>query len=162
MEAHKVKEEKYLVILSLCLDSVDGQWLKDWKEEYKNNWKYLSKAFIAHFQHPNAMVIWQDQIHSLKMDNTIGVQRYTDQFVKLARRIRWDLDGEVAIYQYKKGLPNWLIDSLTASKAAMVNQPGVSQLSIIALKIEANRRVKVVEKTPYSSPRQKGNIHKKW
>jgi hypothetical protein len=78
MEAHEVEMEKYSVMLNLCLDPVDGQWLRDWKEENGNEWKYLSKAFIAHFQHPNAMVIWQDQIHSLKMDNNIGVQRYTD------------------------------------------------------------------------------------
>ena len=73
MEAHEVEEEKYSVMLNLCLDSVDGQWLRDWKEQNGNNWTHLSRAFIAHFQHPNAMVIWQDQIHSLKMDNTIGV-----------------------------------------------------------------------------------------
>jgi len=52
------------------------------------------------------MVVWQSKIRVLRMDNS-GVQRSSDQFIRLALRLGWNLDGELAIYHYKDGLPRW-------------------------------------------------------
>jgi hypothetical protein len=49
------------------------------------------------------MMVWQNQIRSLRVDKT-EVQRYTDQFIGLANRFSWSLKSEVVIYQYKMEL----------------------------------------------------------
>ena len=102
-------------------------------------------AFIGHFQNPNAAIIWQDKIHQLHVDNT-GVQRYTDQFVRLAHRLKWELNSSTAIYQYKRGLSDWILEGITATEAAALtttgNKPDVKILGKMALSIEANRRKK--------------------
>ena len=150
-EAHEIEEDRYDVLLALCLDPVDQQWLTNWKNDNsRGTWNELKDGFIAHFQHPNAMVLWQDEILSLKMEQMGSVQRYTDQFLRLVKKLGWDLNSEIAIYQYKRGLPNWLIESLTASEAACEDNPGVERLSKMALKIEANRRHS--KSQPLSSP----------
>ncbi|MGH2638703.1 MAG: hypothetical protein ACRDF4_05395 [Rhabdochlamydiaceae bacterium] len=51
------------------------------------------------------------------MDNS-GVQRYSDQFIRLANRLGWNLEGELAIYHYKSGLPRWLAEQLTTAEVA--------------------------------------------
>jgi hypothetical protein len=104
MRAHEIPVERYSKLLVLCLDSVDSQWIKNVVQS-EWTWDRVNREFTSHFQHPNAIAIWQEKIRNLKMDNT-GVQRYTDQFIRLAQRLRWDLNGEVAIYQYKQGLPD--------------------------------------------------------
>ena len=96
MAAHEILQGKFANLLMLCLDSVDSQWLKNidisaW------SWSKLEKEFVAHFQHPNAVAVWQEKIRKLRMDST-GVQRYTDQFIRLAQKLHWQLKGEVAIY----------------------------------------------------------------
>jgi hypothetical protein len=145
MDAHEIPVEKYTKLLALCLDSVDGQWFQEWSREHDGvmTWKEISEAFIQHFQHPNAAILWQEKIRNLRMDNT-GVQRYTDQFIRLASRLGWDLDGDVAIYQYKSGLATWILNALTAAEAAAISSsmksPGVSKLGTMALKIKANHR----------------------
>jgi hypothetical protein len=121
------------------------KWLESWIEtqEYDIIWSDLELAFIGYFQNPNAIVTWQDQIRSLRIDNS-GVQRYTDQFVRLANRLRWSLDGEIVIYKYKRGLSTWMLDSLISAEAAAivtgVGMPDVIVLGQMALRIEANRR----------------------
>ena len=142
MVAHEILQGKYANLLMLCLDSVDSQWLKNidistW------SWSKLEKEFVAHFQHPNAVTFWQEKICKLRMDST-GVQRYTNQFIRLAQKLHWQLKGEVAIYQYKEGLPEWLADRVTTAEASyLVNGEealGVEELGQIALSIEANSR----------------------
>lgn len=82
MAAHEIDEDRNATLLALCLDSVDNQWLENWQKSNPTaTWRKLTKEFVSHFQHPNAMVIWQDQIYSLKMDKSGSVQRYTDQFI---------------------------------------------------------------------------------
>jgi hypothetical protein len=77
-----------------------------------------------------------------------GIQRYTDEFVGLANKLRWGLDNDVTIYQYKLGLPVWMMESLTAAEAAAImtgrEPPGVNALNQMALRIEVNHREKRV------------------
>ena len=108
-------------------------------------WSELSEAFITHFRHPNARIVWLDKIKTLKMDSH-GVQRYTDQFIRLAKHLGWNLRSDEAVYQYKQGLPSWLLDSLISAEMALIgkdsNIPGVETLGKMALGIEANSRKK--------------------
>ena len=152
MIAHEIPMEQFGKLLVLCLDSVDGQWLKS-KNLEEMTWTEIEEEFIAHFQHPNAIAVWQEKIRNLRVDGS-GVQRYTDQFVRLVQRLRWDLYGEVAIYQYKQGLPEWIADRISTAEAAAVmtsprrfggevssHRTGVEALGRMALSIEASRRV---------------------
>src|SRR5271168_1291242 len=113
-------------------------------------WEDFGAAFISHFQHPNAAILWQDKIRQLRVDDT-GVQRYTDQFVRLAGRLNWKLSSETAIYQYKQGLPEWMLNSIASAEAATLasgNQlPGVEILGRMSLQIETSRKVKIIDKT---------------
>lgn len=78
MKAHNIGEERYLQLLSLCLDSVDGQWLTNNLTKLGSlSWNGFMDDFIGHFQNANAVIIWQDKIRQLHVDST-GVQRYTD------------------------------------------------------------------------------------
>ena len=153
MKAHNINEDRYLQLMPLCLDSVDGQWLATNSEVLKAlDWSDFMNAFIEHFQHPNAAVIWQDKIRQLHVDST-GVQKYTDQFIRLAKRLEWELDSTTAIYQYKQGLPDWILDSITAAEAAALAtsniKPNVEMLGKMALNIEASKRKKSIENSKY-------------
>jgi hypothetical protein len=71
-----------------------------------------------------------------------NVQRYTDEFIGLARKLGWNLHANMTVYQYKLGFPNWMMESLAAAEAAAIitgrEPPGVIELSQMALSIEAN------------------------
>ena len=149
MKAHNIGEDRFLQLLPLCLDSVDGQWLTTNLSKLKlMTWNGFMDAFISHFQNPNAAIIWQDKIRQLHVDST-GVQRYTDQFVRLAHRLKWELNSSTAIYQYKQGLSDWILEGITAAEAATLattgSKPDVEILGKMALSIEANRRKKSSE-----------------
>src|SRR5271168_319404 len=122
-------------------------------------WEDFGAAFISHFQHPNAAILWQDKIRQLRVDDT-GVQRYTDQFVRLAGRLNWKLSSETAIYQYKQGLPEWMLDSIASAKAATMASggqlPGVEILGRMSLQIETSRKVKTTNRSKgFEQPRDK-------
>ena len=138
MEAHEISMERYSKLLSLCLDSVDNQWLDTVKSE---KWQAVRANFIAHFSHSNQNILYRDQIRKLKMTGT-GVQRYTDQFIRLAIRIGWKMDNEEAIYQYKEGLQDWMHNNLVIAIAARSGEKplDVEQLGRMALEIESNRK----------------------
>ena len=167
-QAHNIDVARYTKILALCLDSVDRRWLENYvatttmttttTEESMDssvNWTALERAFLAHFQHPNAMIFWQEEIMRLRMGSE-GVQRYSDQFIKLASRLAWSLTDENTIYHYKRGLVPWMLDQLTAVEANHLltqemtsSQVGnnvnkamsVDMLMKMALRIEANRSI---------------------
>ncbi len=71
LEAHDVPNVKYAKLLPLCLDTVDNQWLDEWVKQHNGQvlWENLESAFIGHFQNPNTVMLWQEQIRSLKMDS---------------------------------------------------------------------------------------------
>ena len=134
--ANAIDEPRFIVLVSLCLDSTDVQWMNKHIRDQEIPWNEFRKAFISHFQHPDATVVWQNQIRSLKMDNS-GVQRYSDQFIWLATRLNWDLSHELAIYQFKLGLPGWLNKQLTTAEVARGSSLPVEELAKMALQIEA-------------------------
>ena len=92
-------------------------------------------AFIAHFQHPDIQSVLLGKIHKLKMDGD-GVQRYSDRFIQLATRVGWNLNDRTAVYQFKKGLPNWLLCQLATAEATLHGEVSVEMLAKIALQIE--------------------------
>src|SRR3979409_2049932 len=108
----------------------------------------LHDAFLQHFQHSNIMVHLQSQIRLLHMDQE-GVQRYADQFLRLANRLNWPLEGENTVFQFKAGLSRWMLDQLSIAEAndelvatatGMKNCTlSVDSLVNMALKIEANK-----------------------
>ena len=73
------------------------------------------------------------------MDNS-GVQRYSDQFIRLALRLGWNLDGELAIYHYKAGLPRWLAEQLTTAEVARGGSLSVHILAKMTLQLEAVKK----------------------
>ena len=108
--ANGIEKERYIQLITLCLDSTDVQWVTQETKgsETKILWSDFWERFTAHFQHPNASVVWLDQINNLKVDNS-GVQRYSDRFVRLSTRLGWDLQGETAICQCFGGIKKWRI-----------------------------------------------------
>ena len=119
-QANGIQLRRYIKLVALCLDTTDVQWIDQWVRRNGDDedvWNDFKENFISHFQHPNAMVVWQSKIRALRMDNS-GVQRYSDQFIRLALRLGWNLDGELAIYHYKAGLPRWLAEQLTTAEVA--------------------------------------------
>ena len=54
MKAHNIKEDRFLQLLPLCLDSVDGQWLTTNLNKLRSmTWNNFMDAFIEHFQKIN-------------------------------------------------------------------------------------------------------------
>ena len=160
--AHGITGTGYVRLMPLCLDSVDSDWMHIWTEQNKPApaWWKFERDFLQHFQHPNTHMLWQEQIRKLRMTSE-GVQRYTDQFVRLATKLNWSLDNNNTIYQYKQGLSNWMNESLTAAEAAAlsvgVDMPGVELLGKMALRIEVNRR----DKQPQMPQTPRYNNYKK-
>ena len=64
----------------------------------------------------------------------------------MAHRLKWELNSSIAIYQYKQGLSDWILEGITAAEAVALattgNKPDVEILGKMALSIEANRRKK--------------------
>ena len=150
--AHSVEEKRYIQILPLCLDGVDGKWLERWLSTKDNlnmiDWSEVCDAFKRHFQHPNQSMVWLDQIRGLHM-TADGVQRYSDLFLRLADKLGWSLTSEEAIYQYKSGLKEGMLRQLSIAEANhllnMETNPDVELrpisvdiLAKLTLRIEAN------------------------
>ena len=73
------------------------------------------------------------------MDNS-GVQCYSDQFIRLANRLGWNLEGELAIFHFKAGLPRWLVEQLTTAEVARGGSLSVDILAKMALQLEAVKK----------------------
>ena len=79
--ANGVSLGHYPALLATCLDNVDAKWLESWLDsnlDSSTTWNDIEKAFIGHFQDPNAAALWMFQLKSLKMGKD-GVQKYSDQ-----------------------------------------------------------------------------------
>lgn len=153
--ASGIKVTRYPTIMALCLDNIDARWMESWLDKNlttRTSWTEVESAFISHFQNPNASAIWLAQMRSLKMEN-FNVQRYSDQFMKLAEKLHWNLESEMAIYQYKSGLTHWMLDQLSVAESnhllAMETQLqevkpiSVEILAKLAIRIEANKKLQV-------------------
>ncbi len=81
-----------------------------------------------------------------------GVQRYSDQYLRLAERLHWNLADEMVLFQYKSGLSSWMLDQLSVAESnhllAMETQIGteirpitVEILAKLAIRIEANKMI---------------------
>ena len=144
MEAHEIKEERYVKILKLCLDSIDNQWLEDNEGE----WGDVKEGFIGHFKSPHAEIMWLKQIEQLQVGKN-SVQRYTDQFMRLMKRVGWEGTNKMAIYQYQKGLPAWMESPMSRAVVGYETSGRgltVKIISDMALGIEA--RAKEFRKNP--------------
>ena len=73
------------------------------------------------------------------MDNS-GVQRYSDQFIQLANRLGWNLEGKLAIFHFKAGLPRWLVEQLTTAEVARGGSLSVDILAKMALQLEVVKK----------------------
>jgi hypothetical protein len=85
-----------------------------------------------------------EQLQQLKM-NSEGVQMYSDKFIRLATRVGWNLQSDLATHQYKKGLPSWLLQQLSSAEAALLckNKELLSVVELVdmAIRIEANQKL---------------------
>jgi hypothetical protein len=146
-EPYSLDDSQLLRILPVCLDQVDGAWYRQWrKDNSKADWKAARQAFLAHFRHPNELVVLQTQIRALKMES-LGVQRYSDQFRRLMLQLGWTSTTPEAVFQYKQGLTQSMLDRLSGAEASweLGSEPGkprtitVDALVTMALRIEADR-----------------------
>lgn len=165
--ASNIPENQCADIMCTCFENVDAEWLEQWIDtnpEQSRVWLQLEQACRAHFENPNAMALWLSQIRELRM--TEGAQRYSDKFLKLARRLRWNLDDEMVIYQYKLGLPRILIRQLSVAEsnylltretqaAQDVRPIDVEILSKLVMRIEANEKIQEDNSKPRIDNRNK-------
>jgi hypothetical protein len=142
------------IALSTRLDDSDAIWLESCiaeRPEIMSKWSGLERTFMEHFENPNANATHLSQIRALKMDANIGVQRYSDQFINLAHKLKWQLNDEAVIYQFKLGLTRSLIQQLSTVEANhILNQElsGIDASTVpvnilikMAIRIEANDRI---------------------
>ena len=85
-----------------------------------------------------------------------GAQRYMDQFKSLATKLGWNLQEEAVIYQFKMGLPRWILTQLSTAESnfilTMEMNPGVEIKSIdvdilmrLVMRIKANSHINARE-----------------
>ena len=56
--AHDFPERRWRRALALCFDAVDIAWLDEWcSQNFESTWDALQMAFLAHFQHPNTLMV---------------------------------------------------------------------------------------------------------
>lgn len=137
MEAHGIQEDRYLKILKLCLDSIDNDWL----ESVKGTWRDVKDAFVKHFKDPNKEVAALKELEQLKVVDG-AIQRYADRFFILMREVGWDQDSSMAIYQFQKGLPRRMEDSINGAIVAFEAVRGritVKDVASMAVGIESRK-----------------------
>ena len=109
----------------------------------------VKKEFLKHFVNPNANAENLHKLRNLKMNG--NVQQYSDEFITLLHKIGWDSASDVAIYQYKSGLPRWIVSHLsTAESQYLISMELLGQiappinvevLAKLSSQIEANNRI---------------------
>ena len=103
--SHALKEKFWGRVLLQTLDSTDAKWLDDYRQENDwEEWDDLELAFIRHFQQPNIHALRRQQLKSLSVKSCGGVQRYADEFTRLAGLLGWDFSSRETIYEFKLGL----------------------------------------------------------
>jgi hypothetical protein len=154
-DSFSIEDKNKIKVLQLCLDEISNVWLTDIKERYPSiAWVNLRNRFLGHFSNPNLMIHWQEAIRNLRM--TDGVQRYSDAFLDLAKKLHWSLEDSTTIFQYKQGLTKEIQLALRNTEATAImtsdrdakifNQAVEVNISVItyikmALSIEANSEV---------------------
>ena len=68
--------------------------------------------------------------------------------MRLAVRLGWNLDGELAIYHFKQGLPRWLMEQLTTAEVARGGSVSVNILAKMALQLEAVKKQQFEDQNP--------------
>jgi len=140
MQASVISIQRYVTILKLCLDSDDNEWFEeiDFKVEDENSWKKLKEKFVEKFKNPNASFEAMREIQSLKVTKDLKVQQYTFKFKKLMKKIGWKGDEEVALFQFKQGLPRVIQNQLTMA-ITLMRKDGldVDKLSNVVIEYEA-------------------------
>jgi len=147
MEAAEIAERRYKALLKTCLDPVDYNWAK--KHEGAN-WKGFKEKFVEHFKAPNANMLWIKELQEMKVSRDLSVQKYTDKFRSIIKKLKMSDKEEMAVYYYRQGLPTWMEIGITPS-IAMIRRTKEGKVSIddieaIALELEANRKETTVTK----------------
>ena len=162
MIANDVPEERYIKMMPLCLETIDKLWLRVWIAEQGGDgcWSNFYDAFIAHFQNPNTRQVWLDQVRTLKMDST-GVQKYTDQFVKLINNLGRHMNDEDMVYHYLRGLDKSMRSKLsvamTGASAAGKDVDNVVLMGQMCKRIESqsdddlDNNITIKKRTPSSN-----------
>jgi hypothetical protein len=56
--AHEIPEKRYIKLLLLSLNSIDGQWIKNNTKIANYSWENVKQQFIGHFRNSNAIIVW--------------------------------------------------------------------------------------------------------
>ena len=118
-------------------------------------WNELELAFIRHFQQPNIHTLHRQQLKKLSMKSCGGVQRYADEFTRLAGLLGWDFSSRETIYEFKLGLHASMCQRLSDMEGVyMMSAHGIidsqsslplSQYIQCSLNMEANRNINFSE-----------------
>ena len=102
-------------------------WIQDHPTQ-SQIWTEMCWAFWSHFEDPNATAIWLAQIWKLKIGEN-RAQRYVDHFKLLAMKLKWNLQEETTIYQFKTGLLWWILTQLLTAESNFIltteTNPGI-------------------------------------
>ena len=81
----------------------------------------------------------------------LDVQQYADEFLTLLYKVDWNPASDIAIYQFKSGLPKWMVNQLSTAESQhllsaeilghSVPPMNVEMLAKLASRIEANSRI---------------------
>ena len=105
-------------LMTTCLKNIDAKWMDSWIQHHSTQsqiWTEVHWAFWSHFEDPNATTIWLMQIQKLRMGEN-RAQRFMDQFKSFATKLKWNLQEEDVIYQFKMGLPQWILTQLSTAE----------------------------------------------
>ncbi len=105
-------------------------------------WKEVKREFIAHFQHPNIVAVWQNQIRNLKA-NAGEIQKYSDKFVDLAIKLGWNFEEPTTLWQYKSGLPVAIRAQISGLSSVGRRHLVLRDLIEMALSVEADLNLDV-------------------
>lgn len=165
-ESLRIKKKYYVGVLIVCVDYKVAKWIKsNYKDQQPVNWEKFCKEFIRHYDKPNHGGSWDVQIRKLKVDNE-GVQKYSDKFLELAKKLEWNLEADYALNQYKCGLPSTLLSQVTVTESSFkranyrsnVNYK-VSVKDLIQFALDAQATEEIIKLSNYDSKRFQ-NQHK--
>jgi len=153
--ANGVSKSHFGAILIANLENNEANWLERWMQAFlkvkshQPTWEEISEEFLKHFRNINSKMEWEFKLRNLKM--TSDVQFYSDEFLTLMYKAGWISTSETAIYQYKLGLPKWIVTQLNTIEGQYILSvesfgEGTPPISIemlikLACRIEANSQI---------------------
>ena len=127
--ANSLSEDTFATMLLTCLEDIDASWLECWLESSgkQSTWKEVKTEFLKHFVNANANAENLHKLRNLKMNS--DVQQYADEFLTLLYKVGGNPASDTAIYQFKSGLPKWIVNQLSTAESQHLLSVGIRVFS---------------------------------